>query len=72
MNSLDRFSQSIAEDAQRSAILTYSDARVLNHIDVAIAALNEALKDTTAIGDDAAIQDFIYQLETFKADKEEA
>jgi ribosome recycling factor len=54
MNSLDRFSQSIAEDAQRSAILTYADARMLNAVDLAINAVKLAM-DETSDGDNIAL-----------------
>lgn len=70
MNSLDRFDQWAAEDGQRSVVISHADARMLNEVDAAIAAIKRAQTETSDSDCDGFLKDALGTLEGLKANVE--
>ena len=70
MNSLDRFSQAAAEDRQASLVLSYADARMLNQVDQAIAAIKRAQMEGPDSDNNNLLKDALTCLEGIQSNLE--
>lgn len=66
----ERADQWNAEDRQRSHVLSYAEARMLNEVDQAIAAIKRAQMETSDTDADGFLKDALDALEGLKANVE--
>jgi hypothetical protein len=71
MNSMDRFSQSAAEDGQRSVVLSGDQAKVLNFLDRAIAEIERARAINDDVTDDKVMASWVQSIRGFQNDIQE-